>query len=187
MKIMLIILFFDTTPLVGIYEHYTKRSQHSVSKKCDRKKTQTRAEQNKMDWEFHCKTQAKHTTFRDRRIRSRICRINRHCATQDLWKTNSTQDQRHVLKIPGVFETFGEPTASLVIMATLRLARSLFSLLRAGVPIEASRPCVVIQHDAKVLRPPWRLNLMMLLAVTLALTSSPCSSQACSSWMGLRC
>ena len=95
-----------------------------------------------MDLKSHCKTQATHTTFGDRRIRSRICRINRHCATQDLWKTNSTQDKRQELKIPGVFETFGEPTASLVIMATLRLARSLFSLLRAGVPIEASRPCV---------------------------------------------
>ena len=111
-------------------------------KKCERKKAQTRAEQSKMNLKSHCKTQATHTTFRDRRIRSRICRINRYCATQDLWKTNSTQDRRHVLKIPGVIETFGEPTASLVIMATLRLARSLFSLLRAGVPIEASRPCV---------------------------------------------
>ena len=173
MKIMLIILFLDTTLLVGIYEHKTKTPQHSVSKKCDRKKAQTRAEQNKMDLKSHCKTQATHTTFGDRRIRSRICRINRHCATQDLWKTNSTQDKRQELKIPGVFETFGEPTASLVIMATLRLARSLFSLLRTGVPIETSRPCVVIQNDAKVLRLPWRLNLMMLLAVTLALTSSP--------------
>ena len=111
-----------------------------------------------MDLKSHCKTQGTHTTFRDRRIRSRICRINRHCATQDLWKTNSTQDQRHVLKIPGVIETFGEPTASLVIMATLRLARSLFSLLRAGVPIETSRPCVVIQHDAKILRRSGRLT-----------------------------
>ena len=179
------ILTYNSTRgyLWTLYKNRSILSQKSVTGK----KAQTRAEQNKMDLKSHCKTQAKHTTFRDRRIRSRICRINRHCATQDLWKTNSTQDQRNVLKIPGVIETFGEPTASLVIMATLRLARSLFSLLRAGVPIEASRPCVVIQHDAKVLRLPGRLNLMMLLAVTLALTSSPCSSQACSSWMGLRC
>ena len=80
-----------------------------------------------------------YTTFRDRRIRSRGGRVNRYRTSKNLLRSKF-DPQWPAEKFLSWCGTFGEPTASLVIMATLRLARSLFSLLRAGVPIEVSRP-----------------------------------------------